>query len=336
MGVLAGGQASWVDGTRGQGAGAATSAAHGPPSTLPSHAPTRSGLREELEAEGSQRPRPLVAVRPTDSLASVVRTLFSRGCSMAPVLSAQADAQRGECRRRVWGRAGGEARCACCVAPVPARPHSARLLHNPPSGAGPHGPPGSSSAGSLQPSPGGIQPPRSPTSASAALAESPEGDVLHTATISGVGGLACGARGVARVRRLRACVDRAAANLALRGSSPRLLTTPPRHASSPALAGAGLPDAPLPSQPGLATAAGAAGQRAAHRHLGAHQQPSRADCGRERRRRSSGRRGAAAAAGGLLGGMCRVEAAVMGVLGEQGLQAGMAARALVGWGRFSP
>lgn len=36
-----------------------------------------------------QRPRPLVAVRPTDSLASVVRTLFDRGCSMAPVLCAE-------------------------------------------------------------------------------------------------------------------------------------------------------------------------------------------------------------------------------------------------------
>lgn len=67
--------------------------------------PARSGLREELEAEGTQRPRPLVAVRPTDSLAAVVRTLFSRGCSMAPVLSAQADAQRGERSRRLWGRA---------------------------------------------------------------------------------------------------------------------------------------------------------------------------------------------------------------------------------------
>ena len=33
-----------------------------------------------------QRPRPLVAVRPNDSLAVVVRTLFDRGCSMAPVL----------------------------------------------------------------------------------------------------------------------------------------------------------------------------------------------------------------------------------------------------------
>lgn len=33
-----------------------------------------------------QRPRPLVAVRPTDSLVSVVRTLFLNSCSMAPVL----------------------------------------------------------------------------------------------------------------------------------------------------------------------------------------------------------------------------------------------------------
>lgn len=44
-------------------------------------------LREELVAEGVQAPKKLVAVRPNDTLASVVRTLFECGCSMAPVLA---------------------------------------------------------------------------------------------------------------------------------------------------------------------------------------------------------------------------------------------------------
>ncbi len=76
------------------------------PTSLPAPAPTACsycclcchvcrGLREELEAEGVQRPRPLVAVRPTDSLASVVRTLFDRGCSMAPVLCAESKGAHG-------------------------------------------------------------------------------------------------------------------------------------------------------------------------------------------------------------------------------------------------
>ena len=159
---------------------------------------TRSGLREELEAEGTQRPRPLVAVRPTDSLASVVRTLFSRGCSMAPVLSSPADAQRGEQTPRaglsVGARRGGLPLPACELRMLLAR---WRLTPDAPSSyAGPHGTPGGASANSLQPpqSPGGGQLPPSPTSASAALAESPEGDVLHTATISGVSGWQLGRR----------------------------------------------------------------------------------------------------------------------------------------------
>lgn len=50
-------------------------------------------LREELGAEGVQPPRPLVAVHPNDSLAAVVRTLFERGCSMAPVLSSNSQGE---------------------------------------------------------------------------------------------------------------------------------------------------------------------------------------------------------------------------------------------------
>ncbi|PSC74424.1 sucrose nonfermenting 4 [Micractinium conductrix] len=102
---------------------------------------TIRSLREELEAEGVQPPRPLVAVHPNDSLSAVVRTLFERGCSMAPVLATNSKG----------------------------------------------GPVGVRSAASLPPlSPSAVPP--SPT-ASMAASECPEGDVLHTATISGV--LAC-------------------------------------------------------------------------------------------------------------------------------------------------
>ncbi|EFN50752.1 hypothetical protein CHLNCDRAFT_142561 [Chlorella variabilis] len=101
-------------------------------------------LREELVAEGVQPPKPLVAVRPNDSLAAVVRTLFERGCSMAPVLATQAES----------------------------------------------GKQGAGSAASAAPSPGGVPPAAPPSpSASAAAANCLDGDVLHTATISGV--LAC-------------------------------------------------------------------------------------------------------------------------------------------------
>lgn len=67
-----------------------------------------SALREELEAEGMQRPKPLVAVRPTDSLVSVVRTLFLNSCSMAPVLCTESKGacmeRGGNCALRcVWG-----------------------------------------------------------------------------------------------------------------------------------------------------------------------------------------------------------------------------------------
>ncbi|KAI3424253.1 hypothetical protein D9Q98_009607 [Chlorella vulgaris] len=111
---------------------------------------TIRALREELVAEGVQAPKKLVAVRPNDTLASVVRTLFECGCSMAPVL-AQVDS----------GKQAGAA------------------------SQSPAGGPTQAGTGAL------FQPgaPSSPTSASAAAANCLDGDVLHTATISGV--LAC-------------------------------------------------------------------------------------------------------------------------------------------------
>lgn len=134
--------------------------------------PVCRALREELEAEGVQRPKALVAVRPTDSLASVVRTLFDRGCSMAPVLCADS---RGVLHPRAVRRDAYASRAPFLLN---------QLV---PLCAGTSG--GSTSAVSmLPPSPTTVTPP-SPGSAAAALAESLDGDVLHTATISGV--LAC-------------------------------------------------------------------------------------------------------------------------------------------------
>jgi hypothetical protein len=45
-------------------------------------------MREESSLEG-RPPKPLVFVRPSDSLARVVRTLFQHKCSMAPILSGE-------------------------------------------------------------------------------------------------------------------------------------------------------------------------------------------------------------------------------------------------------
>lgn len=50
---------------------------------------TIRGLREQLASEGRE-PRELVGVGPSDSLAYVVRTLFEKRCSMAPVLDGDA------------------------------------------------------------------------------------------------------------------------------------------------------------------------------------------------------------------------------------------------------
>lgn len=133
-----------------------------------------------------QRPRPLVAVRPTDSLASVVRTLFDRGCSMAPVLCAES---------KGVGRGmdvGGGAHLLPSYMPSFARlvkPAATaavalncwtvcRLAAGGGNAATASQPPQSAATGA---------PPSPP--ASAALGDTPEGDVLHTATIAGV--LAC-------------------------------------------------------------------------------------------------------------------------------------------------
>ncbi|KAL4424148.1 hypothetical protein ABPG75_001449 [Micractinium tetrahymenae] len=107
---------------------------------------TIRSLREELDAEGVQPPRPLVAVHPNDSLAAVVRTLFERGCSMAPVLCSNSKGPGGA-------------------------PSAASLPPAPPASASPASPAGAAVPASL------------------AASECPDGDVLHTATISGV--LAC-------------------------------------------------------------------------------------------------------------------------------------------------
>lgn len=47
---------------------------------------TIRGLREQLAAEGRER-RNLVSLSPADSLANVVKTLFDKHCSMAPILT---------------------------------------------------------------------------------------------------------------------------------------------------------------------------------------------------------------------------------------------------------
>lgn len=158
----------------------------------PEPEPACRGLREELEAEGVQPPRPLVAVRPTDSLAAVVRTLFDRGCSMAPVLSAGSAGARA-------GRALGDSQALVFLLwnvpfltavqlPPTAAPASWSSSRRIPVLTVFAGGSGSASAAPQppQPPPGGAPP--SP-SASAALGDCPEGDVLHTATIAGV--LAC-------------------------------------------------------------------------------------------------------------------------------------------------
>ena len=48
---------------------------------------TIRGLREEAAAAG-RPPKPLVSLRPQDSLHAVIAKLFRSRCSMAPVLSA--------------------------------------------------------------------------------------------------------------------------------------------------------------------------------------------------------------------------------------------------------
>jgi hypothetical protein len=105
-----------------------------PPPTSPPPPPLPcSSLREELVAEGAQPPKPLVAVRPADSLAAVVRTLLERRCSMAPVLAAQADGGR------PGAGAQGAVRCArlrgagpvwgpCCAAACLLQQYVQRLL----------------------------------------------------------------------------------------------------------------------------------------------------------------------------------------------------------------
>jgi hypothetical protein len=50
--------------------------------------PQIRAMREESALEG-RPPKPLVFVRPSDSLARVVRTLFTHKCSMAPILSGE-------------------------------------------------------------------------------------------------------------------------------------------------------------------------------------------------------------------------------------------------------
>ena len=56
---------------------------------------TVRGLREEAAAAG-RPPKPLVSLRPHDSLHAVIAKLFRSRCSMAPVLSAGEGAPLGQ------------------------------------------------------------------------------------------------------------------------------------------------------------------------------------------------------------------------------------------------
>lgn len=58
---------------------------------------TIRGLREEAAAAG-RPPKPLVSLRPQDSLHAVISKLFRSRCSMAPVLSAGEGAPLGQPR----------------------------------------------------------------------------------------------------------------------------------------------------------------------------------------------------------------------------------------------
>ncbi|KAF6259745.1 hypothetical protein COO60DRAFT_1511823 [Scenedesmus sp. NREL 46B-D3] len=66
----------------------AVSSGSNPLSEAEMDAHTIRAMREECQLEG-RPPKPLVFVRPADSLARVVRTLFSHRCSMAPILSGE-------------------------------------------------------------------------------------------------------------------------------------------------------------------------------------------------------------------------------------------------------